>query len=324
LAEGKGDGLADNTHPRIADALRAIADIPTTFTADEAIPGAADVGETVQSHVQGIARLGALYYLTHSDAQSTQGLLMLVRDQSILDQIHLPERVLNGHPLNHAGGLQRIGRYLAIPLEPMDEGANGSRVSFWDIGDPLAPIEIEDIAIECPTQKAGSAGIAHVDAEPNHGWYVATCDNGLVSVYESTCFPGEPFVFRFTRRLPHSYESFCLLSDTTGLLYALGFRSDFAGVIRDLMDVFVVDLTAQDLRPVAHRHLITNGVIGEDVHFRWGSGLEIEVDGRLTVMGTKRNFNSIFLEDADRDRLAQPHVDRAIIDRRFHINLFEH
>src|SRR5689334_6650726 len=98
--------MADNTHPVIADALQAIADIPRKYTADEAVPGSAEVGEKVDSHVQGIARLGEIRYLTHSDKLSTKGLLILVRNQEILDQVHLTERFLQGHALNHAGGLQ--------------------------------------------------------------------------------------------------------------------------------------------------------------------------------------------------------------------------
>lgn len=316
--------MADNTHPVIADALKAIADIPTKFTTDEAIPGSADVGETIDSHVQGIARLGDVRYLTHSDKLGTKGLLILVRDQKIVAQIHLTERIVDGHPLNHAGGLQRIGRYVVIPLEAMPDGQNVSRVTFWDLADPAAPKEVEAIAFECHTHKAGSAGIANVGSGHGRRWYVATCDNGLVSVYASPDFPNKSFTFVFDVKLPNTYESFCLVSDTTGTLYALGFRSEFDVVIRDLVDVFVVDAAAHTLRPAGQRHLVTNGVIGEDVHFRWGAGVEIEADGRLTVMGTKRNFNSIFLEDADRARLAHPQVERAIIDRRFHINLFEH
>ena len=55
--------MADNTHPEIADALKAIADIPMKFTVDEVIPGSAEVCEKVESHVQGIARLGNIRYL---------------------------------------------------------------------------------------------------------------------------------------------------------------------------------------------------------------------------------------------------------------------
>jgi hypothetical protein len=316
--------VTDNTHPPVDDALKAIADIVPRFTSDEEVPGKAEVHEIIASHVQGISRLGSLTYVTHSDKDGDTGLLVLVRNKQIVTQIHLPPRKIDGHTLNHPGGIQRIGRFLVIPLEPTADGENVSQVTFWDLANPEKPDEIKPIAIPCHKHKAGSAGIANVGADGDQVWCVATCDNGLVKVYISPDFPNRPFAFQFDCSLSHSYESFCLLGDNLERLFALGFRreQDFSGP--DLIDVFEVDLHARTLNPAGRRHLVTSGTLHGDVHFRWGAGLEIEDDGRLTVLATKRNFNGLFLTEAERDRFLQQGADLTLFDLHFHINLFEH
>jgi hypothetical protein len=316
--------VAENTHPPVDDGLKAIAEIASKFTSDEKVPGQAEVNEIFFSHVQGISRFGSLRYVTHSDKDGDTGLLILVRDKRIVTQIHLRPRTIDGPALNHAGGIQRIGRFLVIPLEPMADGANGSQVTFWDLANPEKPDEIESIAIPCRTHKAGSAGIANLGTGIDQKWYVATCDNGFVKVYVSDDFPKRPFVFQFSRSLTHSYESFCLLGDKRQRLFALGFRRENDTVGPDLIDVYEIDLRGQTLNPSGQRHLTTSGTLEGDVHFRWGAGLEIEDDGRLTVLATKRNFNSLFLTEEERNHLVRQDVNPALLDLRFHINLFEH
>jgi hypothetical protein len=190
-------GVPDDTHPSVKDARQAIADIVPRFTSDEEVPGKADVEEIRDSHAQGIATLGRLRYVTHSDKKGDTGLLILVRDNQIVTQIHLRPRTIDGHTLNHAGGIQRIGRFLVIPLEPMTDGANVSQVTFWSLADPEHPEEIEGLAIPCHKHKAGSAGIANLGADSDQQWYLATCDNGLVKVYASSNFPNRPFTYQF-------------------------------------------------------------------------------------------------------------------------------
>lgn len=316
--------MVTNTHPPVDDALKAIAEIAPKFTSDEKVPGKADVKEIFSSHVQGISRFGSLRYVTHSDKDGDTGLLILVRDNQIVTQIHLRPRTVGGHTLNHAGGIQRIGRFLVIPLEPMADGQNVSLVTFWDLANPEKPDEIEAIAIPCCMHKAGSAGIANLGTGVGQRWYVATCDNGLINVFVSEDFPSRPFAFQFCCRLTHSYESFCLLADKLERLFALGFRRENDTFGPDLIDVFEIDLCAQTLNPSGQRHLITSGTLRGDVHFRWGAGLEIEDDGRLTVLATKRNFDSLFLTEEEKDKLIRQEIDPALLDLRFHINLFEH
>src|SRR5262249_8195769 len=106
-----------------------------------------------------------------------------------------------------ATGVRRRRRFQSLRLVPNPTFGPGCRVTFWDLADPVAPKEIEAIAIECHEQKAGSVGIANVGSANDQRWYVATCDNGLVSVYKASDFPHQSFAFEFACKLSHSYES---------------------------------------------------------------------------------------------------------------------
>ena len=315
--------MNDNRHPPVDDGLNVIDGIVQRFTSDEEVPGRAEVGDTLASHAQGIARYGRLRYVTHSDKKSAAGVLIVVRDKQIITQIHLPPRTLDNQALNHAGGIQRIGRFLVMPLEPMADAAV-SLLTFWDLGNPEAPCEIEALAIPSNTRKAGSAGIANVGSGTAERWYVAACDNGHITVYSSPAFPAKPFTLAFEDSLRHSYESVCLVGDRLNKLYALAFRREHAIVGRDLIDVFTIDVQKGKLNPIKRLHQITSGTLKGDVHFRWGAGIDIEDDGQITVLATKRNFDSLFLTTAERAMLEARGADLAVLDRRFHINLFSH
>ena len=179
---------------------------------------------------------------------------------------------------------------------------------FWDLADPLAPKEIEGISIECHNRKPVRQDRQRRHRQRSGRWHVATCDNGLVSVYKSADFPHQSFAFEFDCKPSHSYESFCLLSDTSGTLLRSRFQRIRRGHPR-----FARRLRRRSGRPctAAGRASSPDQQRGDwrRCPFRWGVGLEIEADGRVTVMGTKRNFDSIFLDEVDRDRLA--HLGRS-------------
>jgi hypothetical protein len=194
--------MGANTNPKVTSALDLVNALPDRFTSDFEMEGSPGV-EVVRSHVQGIARKGSYYLLTHSALDEPSGLLLVATDKKVVQRIRLPMAPIGGAVLNHPGGCQLIGDYLVIPFEAVDR--NVSRVSIFDVTSPERPSELTVPApIERGDRKAGAAGIANLTLDGGERWYLAVYDNGRVDHFASNggAFPDSEWRFHSRRRFP--------------------------------------------------------------------------------------------------------------------------
>src|SRR5262249_4404980 len=160
--------MANNTNPKVRSVLDVFSAIPEKHTSEDAIVGAPHT-DVVESHIQGIARKGSHYLLTHSDVHGECALLLAVDETKKSQAIPLPVPPVKGSTLNHAGGCQLIGDYLVIPFEAVHD--NVSRVSFFDVSQPGQPVELTTPApIIREDHRAGAAGVANLSVNGTEFW----------------------------------------------------------------------------------------------------------------------------------------------------------
>ncbi|MGH9140889.1 MAG: hypothetical protein ACRD2I_07085, partial [Vicinamibacterales bacterium] len=276
--------MVANTNPKVSNALDVFNAVPQKHTSEIEILGKPHT-DVVESHVQGVAKKGDHYLLTHSDVHGESGLLLVSDDAKTTQTIPLPVPSIAGAVLNHVGGCQLIGDYLVIPFEAVTH--NVSRVSCFNVSVPGQPVELSKPApIKRDDHKAGAAGIANVTVDGTELWYLAAYDNGRVDIYGSDghAFPDTEFSCLFTTSIPNGYESLCLFAETSNQLFGIGFRRDSLG--RDKGDLYRVHLDTRCLELLESNHFVTNGL--RNVHFRWGAGIDIRSANDLALLSTGR------------------------------------
>lgn len=314
--------MAANTNPKASNVLDLFNAIPRKRPFDVEIVGNPGL-EVVKSHIQGIAKRGEYYLLTHSNVDGDAGRLLVVDEQRRTTTVSLPSPSIDGAVLNHPGGCQLIGDYLVIPFEAVEK--NVSRVSVFDVSVPVRPLEVAmPASTERHDRKAGAAGIANVTVDGTEYWYLAIYDNGRVDLFRSDgrSFPDTEFSFQFARNIPDGYESFCLVAEETNRLFGVGFRLD--SFSRDKADLYAIHLDTQRLELLESRRFLTNGLL--NVHFRWGGGLDIRSRDALAILATGRNFLPFLLAESGSgfrgaENLSRA-TDRAILRPHCHVNTF--
>ena len=68
-----------------------------------------------------------------------------------------PLNETNQSPYSHAGGCQMIGDCLVVPFE----NDRGSLILFFEVSDPLAPVELRALRTVRSNRQAGSAGVTN-------------------------------------------------------------------------------------------------------------------------------------------------------------------
>jgi hypothetical protein len=330
--------MSSNTNPKLRDVVDAFKAIQTRHPDDVAMVGTPGT-ELIHSHVQGVARLGDGYLLTHSNVEGADGCLLVDDGSHTVRMFPLPQGSINGLRLSHPGGCQRIGDYLAIAFESVPANRNVSRVVFFDVSNRAQPVALATpTPIERHDQKAAGVGVANltVDRADTGGdagagsrtefWFVGIYDNGRVDLYQSDGrpFPDTEFAWQFSDTIPDGYEGFCLLAEESNQLFAIGFRRDSRR--RDKAELYAIHLDTKKLELLESRQFHANAL--ENVHFRWGSGVEVRSREALDILVTGRNFLLLpFAEmegDAPRteDPALRPATEIGLIRRHCHVNTF--
>ena len=308
-----------NTSVALRDVRASFDRVMTREPVDVSVAGNPGL-ETTFSHVQGAVKQGDLYLLTHSNRGGDPALLVC-NDTTLVKTIPLCQPPGSARLFDHAGGLQRLGDYAVIPLEPMD-GMPASRVAFFDITDPVSTHEMPSPpAITRDDRKASTAGIASVMVGGRMRWYVATLDDHQVDVYGSTVgeFPDTTFEHLFCDTLDlGGHQSFCLVAEEGGALYAIGLRSTGA-MLRDFADLYAIDVDAGKVRFVETRQFTTKAIY--NVHFRWGAGLDVGESEGLRVLATGRNFTIFSLAQAGAEVAVPEEIQRAEMAMGHHCHL---
>jgi len=312
-----------NTNPKLEHLLDLFATIPEDHSTDTKVFGSTHVQVDGNSHVQGIARSGRSLIVTHSDAHEPSGLYLLLEGDEIAKCVRLPPPRTTRPFLNHCGGCQRIGHYLVIPNEAIFDPL--SRVSFFDISDLSAPVELTSPPPIDFKRKTGAAGVANITIGGTEYWFLAAYDNGHVMFFRSDGqpFPDTTFRFDFEKDIMDGYQSFCLLADSDNRLYAFGFRLD--SLFRDWVDVYEILPDSKMILSRDSRRFRTNGA--RRVHFRWGAGVDIASERQLELLATGHVFSRLPLA-AQEDVQAWQELEQSLtaadvsLRPRCHVNTF--
>jgi hypothetical protein len=155
---------------------------------------------------------------------------------------------------------------------------------------------------------------------------VGIYDNGRVDLYRSDGrpFPDTAFAWQFSDTVPDGYEGFCLLAEESNRLFAIGFRRDSRG--RDKAELYAIHLDTKKLELLESREFHANAL--ENVHFRWGSGVEVRSREALDILVTGRNFLLLPFTEMEghaprtEDPALRPATENGLIRRHCHVNTF--
>lgn len=248
------------------------------------------VPNMVESHVQGIARYGDHYYLTHNNKGYAKGFLLVMDGERIIAKQDTPTE-----HYNHPGGIQIIGDFLTMSLENSD--ASSSFVRFYSLKDPTRP-ELLTTAIVRKDKGCGAAGITSYARNGAEYYLVAAYDNGKTDFYESNGRRlGDPelaFHEVGSDQLPNTaFSELCLVTQADGQIYGVGFWVNGDVSYEDRCTLLSYDRNTSTMAVVDVRHMYTElgGVTGiAGVHFRWGAGLELTSNTAMDFYATQRNF----------------------------------
>jgi hypothetical protein len=206
---------------------------------------------------------------------------------------------------DHSGGLQSVGKYLAVGLE---EGSR-SRVNFWDLSAPATPRMVGSVDHATGVTGAGTTSLARLSG----GRYlliVGGTDANTLDFYVSRpgTTPADPgFDFQATWRESQlrtrlsgdrefgNYQNLALVSDTSGQLFLIGTHRDSISQ-DDFADLFLLenDATASvRITKVAKRHLYC-GVpfTDQQCNFDAAGGAYVTPSRRLLLYGTVHDSDS--------------------------------
>ncbi|MEU6084401.1 hypothetical protein [Streptomyces sp. NPDC047108] len=158
--------------------------------------------------------------------------------------------------LDHAGGMQALGSYLAVPYEG---SAASSEVRIYDVGDPASPV-LKSTLVRTGIKNSGNVGWTRL-ADGRHLLMVGGYDSTPLDFYASDTIDG-PYTHLGTWRGDFAaYQSTNIVTECgTGNLFIVG---SYKTGGEDTLDVYSLALTPNpDIAPVGSRHMYcaTDGV----------------------------------------------------------------
>lgn len=233
-------------------------------------------------HFQGVQVMGGRtnrIFLTSSSR--SQAYLVTCRLEPFAGKQGRVERVttLSQTPLDHAGGFQRLARFIAIGVED-DRCRRDSDIQFWQTRGAKSLRQLDDLTISRSGAKnvstAGAVGIGTVGKRTLLA--VSTWHAETIDFYRAN---GNPFQdrtrrFRFWRtwrkrdadksgwidRNFGNYQQLNLVVDQDDQLFMIAFNRSSGG--DDFMDLYGIDLRSSTppskmLRKIAKKHMICKG-----------------------------------------------------------------
>jgi hypothetical protein len=202
---------------------------------------------------------------------------------------------------DHSGGVQTVGRYLAVGLE---EGAR-SRVVFWNLSTPASPRRVGAVEHATGVKGAGTVSLARLRG----GRYlliVGGTDAQILDFYVSRTSSLVPPRFDFATRwragqlrtrIPPdrtfgAYQSLSLVADTSGRLYLVG--TNRSGSEGDFVDLFLLDNSGNTvaITKLAKRRVYCRDPAGvRQCDLRAAGGVHVTPSRRLLVYATEHANN---------------------------------
>jgi len=295
----RGNGLPPEPHgpwnPKLPDVQAAFGKVGDHGKA-RLFHGEPWIPNMVESHIQGIARYGDFYVLTHNNKGYSRGRILVLSQRlgGLQQQFDSPIE-----HYNHPGGCQVIGDYLAMALENSDN--NRGYVVFYDLRSMTHDIQpsLLPLRIDCPDSGVGGVGITNYTLPDGREHYlVAAVDAGEVSLYLSNdkTLDDPACAFRPVgerQRLSGGSTSHVnLVTDSSNSVYLIAFRDETngSGSYNDYVDLYRLDTHDHQLKYLQTRHMYTDRPTSAGVHFRWSAGLQIVYGDALRFHASQRNF----------------------------------
>jgi hypothetical protein len=207
---------------------------------------------------------------------------------------------------DHAGGVQTIGNWVAIPLEGSHSGAN-AKVVFYDLSNPTSPIRAP-YEVVVPSEDAGTASVTKL-SDGTYLLVVGGKDANPLWFYisEGTTLASDPnFQLKDTWHKGEqdseigdwnwgAYQNINIVNQCDGTMYLIGLHNDSpVGLGDDWIDVYrlEVDSNTYDvgLVKVAMRHVYSDwGGVPKQCNLDAAAGVYIDPEGRLIVYATEHD-----------------------------------
>ncbi len=291
--------------------MRTLIDVPAAFERIENTGTILKIDRTGTTfpkggHFQGVQVMGGWpNRILLTGSSRSQAYLVTCRLEPFAGKQGRVERVttLSHTPLDHAGGFQRLARFIAIGVED-DRCRRDSDVQFWQTRGAKSPRLLDDLTISRSGKKnvstAGAVGIATVGKRTLLA--VGTWHSETIDFYRAV---GNPFQdrtrrFRFWRTWRKrdadksewidgnfgEYQLLNLVADQDDQLFMIAFNRSSGG--KDFMDLYTVDLRpstppSKMLRKITKKHMICKG--GAD--FSKAAGIFVRSRRKFLVFAAK-------------------------------------
>jgi hypothetical protein len=206
---------------------------------------------------------------------------------------------------DHSGGMQAVGRYLAVGLEE----SHRSRVVFWDLSRPEHPRRVGRLEHTTGVSGAGTVSMARLRGG-RYVLIVGGTDANILDFYVSRTGRLDQPRFGHATRWRESqlkttlrdgdrefgdYQNLNLVTDTSGRLYLIGtHRSGNLTLGADFADLFLLENLGNTvaITKVAKRHLYC-GVpfAGQQCNFDAAGGVYVTPRRMLLLYGTEHANN---------------------------------
>jgi hypothetical protein len=201
---------------------------------------------------------------------------------------------------DHAGGMQALGNVLAVPYE----GGPGSRVVFYDVSNPIAPVRLDNVVDHSPlSDEAGTATLAKLQ----NGRFllvIGRANANILDFYVSSGTDLRTTAFEFFDTWEEgeltgddsefgNYQNLNFLPQCNGSLFLIGTHRNAAGGFGDdFIDLFRVtngDGSNVAIEKVARKHLFCSG----NCDFDAAGGIYVDPAGQLVVYGTTHDNDGV-------------------------------
>jgi len=214
---------------------------------------------------------------------------------------------------HHAGGIQALGNFLAIPVERSDvinpntgeiTSPGASKALFYDLSDPLAPRKLATEVDHTPLADAAGAAFVARLADDRILLGIGRGDSKVLDFYVSSGSDLETATFEhfdsWSRDESHSdlpdgdgnfaaYQSINLITQCDGTLFLVGTHENTQiGIGEDFADTFRLENGAGDdvvITKVARRHLTCDGQCNLDA----AGGVYLDPEGHVLLYGTEHD-----------------------------------
>lgn len=266
----------------------------------------------IKGHVQGVASKDDLVYISQNVTSSINVFSISKEDMGEIGVITLDT------DLPHYGGIQRIGDYLAVPVETDGDSNYRSEIRFIDL---TTNKEIPNLCLRREGCKAGAVGITNYTNNGTEHTMLVVHDNGVLDFYDTDTLLEPSIHFNLipnnSCKLTRGYDNIALVVDLQQQIFMLGFWTEGikgnkeakSAFYPDYIDLLQIKYSSSKIScELLHEKIrfdtqdIGVGIL--DPHFRYGGGIDILTKDQVRILASSRlesylnvNFFTYWLTD---------------------------